>query len=286
MKTNWIAAACLGLLALPVLAHDFWIEAGRFQAPTGQPLEARLFVGHRGDREERVRDPRRLLEFYLQTPAGKRLPLEGEADKSPAGRLEALPEGLCWLVYRSNFSEIELEPAKFEAYLREEGLDHILAERIRLGESTRPGRERYARCAKALVRGLTPGAALPTGEFAARVGLPVELTLGADPAFPPPAPPDQGAILLPISLWVQGAGVEGHLVVLERLDGAPEAPLSHGARTDAEGVARLPWPGPGRWLATAVHMSRIQEPGDHEWQSHFASLCFEIPAAEPAQAGR
>jgi hypothetical protein len=285
MKPAWIALPLLALLLLPALAHDFWIEAGRFSAPAGTPLEARLFVGHLDDREERARDPRRLLEFYLQGPDGKRLPLLGEPGQSPAGRVEALPAGLCWLAYRSNFSTSELEPAKFEAYLREEGLEHILAERARLGESERPGREHYARCAKALVRGLGPDASLPTGDFAARLGLPVELTLGADPAFRPSTDPAGPAAQLPVSLLVGGAGVEGHLVVLERLDAAPQAPQVFRARTDAEGIARFPWPGEGRWLASAVHMSRSPQARDHEWKSHFASLCFEVPASQPAPTG-
>lgn len=285
MKHSRFALPVLALLLLPALAHDFWIEADRFHAPAGSPLSARLWVGHLTDREERVRDPRRLVEFYIQGPDGKRQPLVGEPGQSPAGQMASLPAGLCWLVYRSNYSTSELDPVKFEAYLREEGLERILAERASLGESQRVGRERYARCAKALVRGLESDGALPTGDPSTRAGLPVELCLGADPAFRPAAEGATASTLLPILLLANGSGAQDHQVVLERLDAPAGTTIAFTARTDADGIARLPWPGEGRWLASAVHMTRARGARDHEWTSHFASLCFEVPAARPATPG-
>ena len=51
-----------------------------------------------------------------------------------------------------NWSYIELAAKKFEDYLREDGMEYIIAERKKLGESQKPGKERYSRFIKSLLQ--------------------------------------------------------------------------------------------------------------------------------------
>ena len=45
----------------------------------------------------------------------------------PAGGVRIDAEGTHCLIYRSRFSYLELPAQKFESYLREEGLEHVIA---------------------------------------------------------------------------------------------------------------------------------------------------------------
>lgn len=270
-----LSALALSLVIGLAEAHNFWIEPSAFNPKPGQSIQAALRVGHAEEVSNYARNPRHLLAFFLQAPDGTRQPLLGEPGADPAGFLKEVPAGLSWIAYHSNFSSSDLEPAKFESYLREEGLERIIARRAVLGESQKSGRERYARCAKALVR--TDGA---TGAFGAVLGLPVELVLEADPLIKPETRAGQ-APQLAVRLLAAGQPQIEALIVLERIDGPLEQRASFPARSNADGLAAFPWPGEGRWLLSAVHMERAEGAEDHEWRSHFASLTFELPRAAP-----
>ena len=56
------------------------------------------------------------------------------------------------LTYESRPSQIVLSADKFHAYLHDEGLDAIIARREADGTAAKPGRERFRRSAKLLLR--------------------------------------------------------------------------------------------------------------------------------------
>ena len=156
-------------------AHDFWIEPARFHADAGSVLSLHLRVGDHGHGEPVARNPNRLSSFVLVDGEGSR-PVPGRDGADPAGVVR-LGSGASVIGYRSHPAFIELEANAFEAYLREEGLERILELRRELGEADAPGRERYSRCAKAIVQA---GDGL-TGHDAV-LGLPLELVPAVHPA--------------------------------------------------------------------------------------------------------
>ena len=77
----------------------------------------------------------------------------GREGDDPAGTVVVPVSGLHVIGYHSKHSSVTLEAPKFEAYLKEEGLERVSALRRERGESGKPGREIFSRCAKALVLG-------------------------------------------------------------------------------------------------------------------------------------
>ena len=75
--------------------------------------------------------------------------------------------GLLVIGYRSNPSPIEMAADKFNQYLKEEGLDAVLAMRASRNETGAAAHELFSRCAKSLVFSGTPAEA--QGDRAARV---------------------------------------------------------------------------------------------------------------------
>ena len=69
----------------------------------------------------------------------------------PAGSAIVGEAGTQWAGYQSRHYPATLDAAKFESYLKEEGLERVIAERKKRGQSGAPGRERFYRCAKSLL---------------------------------------------------------------------------------------------------------------------------------------
>lgn len=251
------------LAAAAVSAHDFWIEPSAFRVEKGGQVGVALRVGegYRGDPV--ARDPEKIRRFVLVGPAGEQA-LPGDAGQDPAGKAVIAGPGLFVIGYHGQPSSITLEAPKFEAYLREEGLERVIALRAARGESALPGREIYSRCAKALV------ASGRTEKTSAdrRLGLPLELVPEANPYEGRGGP-------TAVRLLFRNQPLEGALVVALPKD-APEKKVE--ARTDSAGRVVLEL-GAGRtWLVKTVHMVEAPAGSGADWESLWASLTFEIPA--------
>lgn len=269
-STSVLLAALV--LALPLFAHDHWIAPSSFRPAVGERVELALRVGHPAEFEQQIRDPRRIVRFESWAPgATSAQAVLGLDGKPPAGLFKAKQAGVHVLAFQSNHAFVEIEPEKYAAFLREEGLEDVLAERERRGESGLPGRDSYARFDKALVR-VADG---PTAGFERVVGLPLELVLEVDPhAWQPEQP-------LHLRLELAGQPFEGRQIKLVRLS---EPHLVQLARTDATGRAKFVPASAGPYAAFAVHQRRATpEQGlEGDWEGLWASFTFELGSALPA----
>jgi uncharacterized GH25 family protein len=271
------ARACLALvLALlcagSLWAHDLWIEPSAFMPAPGTRLAVRLFIGQLFRGDVFPRDPKYLVRFAVIGSGGE-APIPGVPDTDPAGFLVSGRPGLYELVYTSRHAEVELDAAKFEKYLAEEGLDKISALRARSGRSAAPAKEIYSRCAKSLIA---------VGEDAGSghdrvLGLTLELI------------PEQNPYTLaagqelPVRLLYRGQPLAGAKVAAVPKD-QPARMVA--ARTDAQGRVRLRLGGAGVWLLKAVHMIAAPPGSGADWESFWASLTFALPAHPLRQGGK
>jgi len=243
-------------------AHDFWIEPSAYRVAAGAHVDVALRVGegYRGDAV--ARNPAKIRRFVLVGPAGEQ-PLAGDAGRDPAGSAEIGGSGLFVIGYQSLPSSVTLDAPKFEAYLREEGLERVIGLRAERGQSALPGREIYSRCAKALVAS-GPAEAEQADR---RLGLPLELV-------PEVNPYGGGSGPTVVRLLFRDRPLEGALVVALPKDAPGQ---TREARTDASGRVALDL-GAGRtWLVKAVHMVEAPSGSGADWESLWASLTFEIP---------
>ncbi|TWT43612.1 Nickel uptake substrate-specific transmembrane region [Phycisphaerae bacterium RAS1] len=244
-------------LSCAARAHDFWIEPSSFRPAGGEAIRIALRVGEQFDGEAVKRNDEKIERFVILGPEGEK-PVAGRDGADPAGLARCDKPGGYVVLYRSRRSSIELEAAKFESYLREEGLEAIIAQRAAAGQSDKPGREVYSRCAKALIRvGDGPQADR-------RAGLPLEL-IALDAASKAGA----GASF---ELLYDGKPLAGARVCALR-KGAGDQELS--VRTDAAGRVEFKLDQPGVWLIKAVHMTRAPADANADWESLWATLTFE-----------
>lgn len=248
-----------------ILAHDFWVQPSDFTPQPGELVNVHLYVGHVDAPEPVKRNSTRIEKFSLLGIDGE-TPIPGSDGKDPAGLVRPAKAGLHIVVYDSNHARSELEADKFEAYLREEGLESIITERKKRSESSKAGVEIYSRCAKALV---CVGEAPFKGSADRAVGLKLELITGSNPAALKPGDD------VSISLMFDGQPLEGVKVILKsgrQPHGASEA------RTGKDGNVTLKAPDAGLCVITAVHMIRLPEGSDADWESIWASLSFKVAA--------
>ncbi|HEX4439282.1 MAG TPA: DUF4198 domain-containing protein [Thermoanaerobaculia bacterium] len=267
-----LVALLASLAAGPLLAHDFWLEPSTFAPAPGQVVSVRLMVGQKFRGEPIPRTASLIEKFVLVTAEGE-TPMPGREGGDPAGLARAGSAGLATIAYRSRNSPVSLEAEKFEQYLKDEGLDAVSAARRKRGETGKPARELFARCAKAL---LSVGGAGASGADRA-LGLTLELVAEKNPYAVWAAAPAEpaAAASLPVRLLYEGKPLSGALIVAFPYD-APEAAQS--VRTDAAGRAAIDISRRGQWLVKAVHMIPSSSP-EADWQSLWASLTFAAPGA-------
>jgi uncharacterized GH25 family protein len=239
----------------PALAHDFWMEASSFRPAVGSVVTIGLRVGQDFIGDPIPRDSKLIERFLVRDGASERN-LGGIEGQDPAGYVSIERPGAAMVAYRSRPKSLELPADKFEDYLRQEGLERIIAIRASRGESKQPSKEIFSRCAKAL---LVTAGAQPRG-FDRPIGLRLEIVTESDPI---------NASTLRARLLYEGQPLEGALVI------ALHPPERFSARTDGQGRVTLPIDVPGVWLIKAVHMIPAPPESGAQWESLWASFTFE-----------
>ena len=275
MTRSRASAACAALIvfaaALPASAHDLWIEPSAFHPAPGATIGVRLRMGQSFVGDPLPRYESLVQRFDLSSRDGERL-IEGSEGDDPAGKVEIPSAGAHIVGYRSNNSYVSQEPQKFAEYLKEEGLEQIMRIREGRGESQKPSREFFARCAKALV---VAGSGSRAG-FDRVLGFTLEIVPEKDPEA------WQAGGSLVFRILFEGKPLAGALIAaLPQRE--PSKKLT--ARSDLAGRVTLLLPQPGVWLIKAVHM--IPSDGKKaDWQSFWASLTFEIPERGVVKSAR
>jgi uncharacterized GH25 family protein len=263
-RTRLALSALTFLFAHTAFAHDVWIEPSSFRPAVGERVTAALRVGEDLRGEPMPRIPA-LIERFILKGSSHEFPVIGRSGADPAGMTVIAEPGAQWIGYQSKAYPMTIDAQKFETYLKAEGLERVVAERARKGQAQAPGRERFYRCAKALLD------ARPSNATSTVTGVPVGFTLELVPRKNPYSLKPGDA--LPLSLTFRGKPIANVLVVALR-KGAPEKAVR--ARTDAYGRVSLRLDAAGFWLVKAVHMEAAPPDAGVDWESWWASVTFDL----------
>jgi uncharacterized GH25 family protein len=268
----FILAASLALASF-ASAHDFWIHPSTFSPAADAPIAFSLEIGHLGESERYARNPARIERFVIVGPGagGPERNIPGSPGSDPAGMTVMLGEGSYVVGYRSNHARNQLPADKFEHYLREEGLEDIIALRDAAGASAAPGREIYSRCAKSLLR--TAGSTSTDGGAEQPLGFTLELVPVGDPTLA------KVGERVTFRLLFEGQPYAGAKVEFSTEHGHDDgAAHAHhdSARTAPDGTVSFTVDHEGLWVLNAVVMQEAQNRADADWESWWASATFEV----------
>ncbi len=266
-KTGPVLILCLLLGLSASLAHEFWLFPASFFPKIGDKLALTINVGENYEGERWGGGSRRVQQLRLITPKTTQ---NLTASIRQNDSLVSIPSlvmgeaGTQMIALETNSSFIELEPDKFLAYLKEDGLDNAIAYRKKKGETKKKGRELYRRCAKML---------LQVGqEYTSNVTKSSGMAIEIIPLQHPYRLPKGSA--LSCQIRYENKPLANALVrCWRRVKGKTELEFK---RSDASGNATfdLPKKGNAAYMISVVNMVRLSNDPKADWQSTWGSLTF------------
>ena len=267
---QWITTtASVLLLALPLVAgaHEFWTTAEPFSPKVGTEAQLFMYVGEyfEGVQVGYVTTHATMLRHYSSNATEDLIGLVPPVQAVGQIPVRIQTPGTHLIAFDSLPNQITLSADKFQAYLHDEGLDHIIRAREASGKTGEPGRERFRRNTKTLLR--AGGKADQT--FGVRTGQRLEMVPLDEPLSKPP-----GATLR-FKLFFDGKPVPGALLRAWHHEGSETVSIR--AITDAGGEARYVLPFAGSWMISTVYMTPSMDTQEADWDSYWGSLMFELP---------
>jgi uncharacterized GH25 family protein len=266
MKTKYLLAIITTLIfSANAFAHEYWFEPETFFPAINEKTAIHLYVGDglTKDREERKYQPEKTPMFQLFS-ASKTWDLKTDsvADAMPIYNFAAEKSGNYLLAMERNWSYIKLEPQKFEDYLREDGLEYISAERAKLGETMKEGRERYSRYIKSLLQ--VGGKNDKT--YKKRLGLRLEITPLENPYAKKVGDSLQFQVLF------DGKPLADRTIFADNRSAETQKMI-----TDKNGKFIIKIEKKGLWLARLVVMQRCKiDCGEADWESFWGAFSFGV----------
>ena len=250
------------LATVPLSAHDFWLGATDWRPAAGAPVTITAGLGERFPTLTGFKPRPDWFDHWRVIGASGDVPVTrtfqwSELMMSTDVRLPS--PGAYLGVMRVTPRIEEMKGPEFTAYLKEEGLDRIIAARQAAGDADKLGRELYARYAKiALRNGDGSGAHLTRP-----IGLEAEFVPTTDPTSLHPG----GSLTVQLLAGGQTGRTRGGVTAVS--DGA-----SVKGETDAEGRVTLKIDREGAWLIRTVHMVPLTGSPTADWESYWVTLSF------------
>ena len=264
-RTTLAAISLVAVLSLPSAAHEFWIDPQDPAPNAGDTLVADYRVGDLLAGSSLPWLDTMVAEALHHPPEGPPVPLSSLLGDRPALSVDLNTEGLHRITTVTHPAYVTFDfLAAFEEYLDYEGLDLKPDDHVARGLAPMAISEEYIRNARTLVSAGT----LERGSADAPTGLDHELVVTGHPFEP-------GAERIEVTLLWQGRPVPDASVALIRALPGQEG-TRRILRTDAKGKVTVPLGGPGGYLLNAVRIAPVDGPGAVRWQSHWASLFFEL----------
>lgn len=267
-RLKFTVLAALVLCAAPSLAHDYWLEPDAFFPQVGKAVRVHLLLGDAfGADEERPLQKGRTRKFQMfSVGATQNLLVSPDRDGlKPVAEIVPPRPGNYLIGMERDPWKLTLGAKKFNAYLKEEGLDEIVRQREQTGEQRREGRERYSRYLKTL---------LQVGDLRDET---LGRVLGHRLEIVPEANPyglKRGDVFR-VRVLFEGRSLEGALVSAYNWGRATIRRQE--ARTGEGGMASFTLSGSGRWLIRLVHMRRCETDCDEvDWESFWGAFSFGV----------
>jgi len=271
MKPPALAPAVIPVLVPPssVAAHDLYLKLNSYMLPASATRVRVPVLNGTFTTSEGSVAAERVAAIVLASTAGRQTlsPDAWHSRRDSSFLTLALGAPGTYVVGAATRSRtITLAPGEFAAYLRGEGLGHVLAARRAAGEAERPARERYAKHVKAVFQKGAPR----TAGFDAVLGHAAELV--------PIANPYSLGVgdTLRLRALVNGRPAAGAVVIAGGTLPTGRAIAARQLRADPAGLVHLPIVAPGRWYAKFIHIERLVGDATADYESQWATLTFGV----------
>ncbi|MBC7650701.1 MAG: DUF4198 domain-containing protein [Deinococcales bacterium] len=261
---------CLGLMvvSLAVIAHEFWLQPQKYFFNKGETANIKFNLGEDFTGENWTGNNSKINYLIHCTPSNKQVDITSLVSdkKGDSIQLKLEEQGTHMIIYNSKNSFINLEPAKFNAYLKEDGMTNILNYRKKNNELAISGKEYYQRSVKTILQvgdSITPNCLQHTA-------LPLDIV--------PEINPYQAYEITRVykfKVLFKGSILKNQLVKVWF--------NTHGKRTVhdyyTDGIGIIHFSGnTSEYMVSTVFMEKNTSDSIAQWQSYWASVTFGFPA--------
>lgn len=245
------------------LAHEFWLQPNRFFTSPGDQISLQVLVGDSFSGERSEGRKTRIIEYRHHTATGTAdltSILTGDTYGDVLVPLNMPGTHLFSFANTPRF--LSMKADSFQLYLREDGLDNVIAARQERGETEKASRELYQRCAKTLVQVGTE----TDRTYAKNTGMPLEI-------IPARNPYDQrfGQVAEFQVLFIEKPVINALVRYWNR--GVGNRLHEERQRTNSLGNVEFRLR-PGQNMISVVHMIPAENRSQADWHSYWGSLTF------------
>ncbi|MES1216615.1 MAG: DUF4198 domain-containing protein [Bacteroidota bacterium] len=252
------------LAIVPVLsAHEFWLQPDKFIYTPGEAINIRFNVGENFEGENWSGDTSKVksLNFYYEDIVDDLTPAMG-TEKGDSVQLSVLDEGTDMVTFNSKNSFIQLDTAKFNAYLLEDGLNEAIEYRKEHNETDSIGREFYQRSVKTIFQ---VGKEF-TNTFQQQTDLPLDIILQQNPyAF-------KDSETLTVKVFFQNEPLKNKQVKIWHRENGKT--ILREMLTSEDGEISFEVTTSGEWMVSCVKMIRLENDPKANWQSYWGSCTW------------
>lgn len=256
---------CLLLFILSSLlsSHEFWLSPQKFIYQRGEKINIRFFVGENfeGENWKGNNETTHSLKLYYGGVSDDLSEYISE-EKGDSIELTMLDEGTSLVAFNSTNSFIEIEAAKFNKYLHEDGLDNAIEYRKQNNETDSIGREFYQRCAKTLIQ----VGNVKDKTFSVTTGMPVDIL----PLSNPYSLKNKDSISVKI-LFLNSPLANALVKIWHRENNTTEKTE---ITSNENGEIKFPIFVTGKWMVSLVKMERLEKDTKAQWQSYWGNLTW------------
>lgn len=247
------------------LAHEFWMQPKKFRYTVGEEVKIDFLVGENFTGEPWDLTKHKVESMQVISSYGKKvLTASVKPTKGDNLTYKLANEGTHLFSMNSNPASIELDGAKFNEYLQEDGIDDILAQRKADNELDKPSRENYTRYAKLLVQS---GNNTDGDVFKRKVGLKAEIIPLTNPYTL------KSGDYLECEILFDGKPLPHQMVKVWSFIG--NRAFLQNAYTENDGKVKFPISNTGPWMVSFVKMVKSDK-ANVDYESMWASLVFGI----------
>jgi len=249
-------------------AHDMFLRAERFFVAPNSDVVIRLLNGTFLESENAI--VRGRVRDASVSGARARSPIDmdtwTENGDTTTFRVRVGASGTYAVGISTRPSIIALSSADFNAYLKDDGVPDVLADRGKRKELEKPAKERYHKHVKALLQvGDSLGRA-----YATVFGYPAEIIPIDNPYSL------RSGTTLRIRALVNGKPVANQYILYGGRSASGASIAERSTRSAADGTARIPLSATGEWYIKFINMTRAAATDSVDYESKWATLTFAI----------
>lgn len=263
----------LTIISLVVIAHEFWLQPQQYVFNNGEIASIKFNVGENFTGENWAGSNSKINYLIHYTPSNKQIDIASLVSdkKGDSIQLKLEEDGTHMVIYNSKNSFINLVPAKFNPYLKEDGLNEAAAYRKLHNETNKNGKEYYQRSVKTILQ----VGALHTDALLKPTSLPLDIipsenvynlgNQGKNPTL-------QFTVLYNKKPLVNTLVKVWHKTVNQKTELTDL--LTNNLGKIATKIALN-----GSYMISCIHMERNTVDTAADWQSYWGSITFGYPIA-------